>query len=93
MNRMKTIAKWNPFKILLLNNAITVKNSVEIFNSTLDQTEKKESVNLKQSEQEKKKKKMNEKEGEKKTCELWDTFKTINSFCSFRRRGRQAKCF
>ena len=75
MNRMKRKQNRSYLKILLLNNTITVKNSVEIFNSRLDQTEKwiceleARSFEILQSEQEKekeKKKKKNEKEGEKK---------------------------
>ena len=50
-----------------MNNAITVKNSVEIFNSTLDQTEKRicelEAVRARKR---RRRKKMNEKDGEKK---------------------------
>lgn len=66
MNKWKLIANGIHLKILLLNNAITVKNSVEIFNSTLDQHRKKESVNseaVRAGKRKRKKKWM--KEGEK----------------------------
>ena len=63
-----------------------MKNSVEIFNSRLDQTEKgtceleARSFEILQSEQEKekeKKKRMKKRE-KKNLCELWDTFKGNN---------------